>query len=66
VRVCPAVLVYRIDVGSIVIDVKKPPFGATGVQLFVRDNDVEQALRILKRKMQHEERFQGNAPPALL
>jgi small subunit ribosomal protein S21 len=28
--------------------------GATRVQVFVRDNDVEQALRILKRKMQRE------------
>jgi small subunit ribosomal protein S21 len=28
--------------------------GATGMQVFVRDNDVEQALRILKRKMQRE------------
>jgi small subunit ribosomal protein S21 len=30
------------------------PLGATRVQVFVRDNDVEQALRILKRKMQRE------------
>jgi len=28
--------------------------GATRVQVFVRDDDVEQALRILKRKMQRE------------
>jgi ribosomal protein S21 len=34
-----------------VIDVEKPPFGATRAQVFVRDNDVEQALRILKRKI---------------
>ena len=29
-------------------------WGETYVQVFVRDNDVEQALRILKRKMQRE------------
>jgi small subunit ribosomal protein S21 len=28
--------------------------GATRVQVFVRDNNVDQALRILKRKMQRE------------
>jgi small subunit ribosomal protein S21 len=28
--------------------------GATRVQVFVRDNDVEQALRVLKKKMQRE------------
>jgi small subunit ribosomal protein S21 len=28
--------------------------GATRVQVFVRDNDVEQALRALKKKMQRE------------
>jgi small subunit ribosomal protein S21 len=28
--------------------------GATGLQVFVRDNDVEQALRVLKKRMQRE------------
>lgn len=28
--------------------------GATRVQVFVRDNDVEQALRVLKKRMQRE------------
>ena len=28
--------------------------GATRVQVFIRDNDVEQALRILKKRMQRE------------
>jgi small subunit ribosomal protein S21 len=32
----------------------RPPLGATRVQVFVRDNDVEQALRVLKKKMQRE------------
>jgi ribosomal protein S21 len=35
------------------------------MEVFVRDNDVEQALRILKRKMQREGVL-GDAPPALL
>src|ERR1700756_3957945 len=33
---------------------RRRSLGATRVQVFVRDNDVEQALRILKRKMQRE------------
>lgn len=34
--------------------VVRPPLGATRVQVLVRNNDIEQALRILKRRMQRE------------
>jgi ribosomal protein S21 len=41
------------DAGSF-DSLRRRSLGATRMQVFVRDNDVEQALRILKRKMQRE------------
>jgi small subunit ribosomal protein S21 len=41
------------DAGSF-DSLRRRSLGATRMQVFVRDNDVEQALRILKRKMRRE------------